>query len=312
MIYRVLGNSGLRVSAVALGSWEMAGNVWGNVDEARAIDTIHIAVDHGITLLDTAASYGGGRAEEVVGKGVKGIRDKVILCTKCGLRVFPNHDVAYDLSPKNIRAEIEHSLRRLNTDYVDLYQFHYPDPQTPIAESLEVMLKLKREGKIRAIGLSNFNLRQMAEAISFGCIDSAQLKFNLLSQDNRPLIDYCLAHDVGILTYGSIAGGMLSGAYREPPIFGENDRRKDFYPFFEEPLFSKARKVVDILEEVAAEAGRTTADVAINWVINQPGVTAALVGAKDPAHARKNAGAGDFTLSPVQAARIESGCRTHL
>lgn len=305
MIYTKLGKSDLNVSAIGLGSWEMAGNVWGNADESNSIRTIHDAVVHGINLVDAAASYGGGRAEMVVGKALKGIRDKVILCTKCGLKVLPNNDVEYNLTPENIRFEVERSLQRLDTDYIDLYQFHYPDPVTPIEESLEVMLALKREGKIRAIGVSNFNLEQLHKALPLGCVDSVQLKYNMLTRDSLPLIEYCREMGVGVLTYGSIAGGMLSGAYREPPTFGENDRRKDFYPFFEEPLFGKARRLVDVLEEIAAEIGRKTVDVAINWVVSRPGVTVALVGAKTPAHVAQNATVCEFELNAQQLQRIE-------
>ena len=306
MIYRELGKSGLRVSAVGLGSWEMAGNVWGNVEDAHSIRTIHRAVESGVNLLDTAASYGGGRSEEVVGQALKGIRDKVILCTKCGLKVLPNNDVEYNLTAKNIRFEVERSLKRLNTDYIDLYQFHYPDPRTPIQDSLEVMDQLKKEGKIRAVGLSNFNLEQLREALALGSVDSVQLKYNLLTRDNAPLIDLCQSQGVGVLTYGSLAGGMLSGTYRQPPAFGENDRRKDFYPFFEEPLFSKARQLVDVLDEIAAELGRKTVDIAINWVIHQRGVTTALVGAKTPEHAAGNARTGEFHLTDTQLVRIQN------
>lgn len=306
MIYRKLGKSGLEVSAIGLGSWEMAGNVWGNADEANSIRTIHEAVECGINLLDTAASYGGGRAETVVGKALKGIREKVILCTKCGLKVLPSNDVEYNLTPENIRFEVERSLRRLDTDYIDLYQFHYPDPVTPIEKSLETACKMKEEGKIRAIGVSNFSLEQLKAALPLGYIDSVQLKYNMLTRDNEPLIEYCRSLGVGVLTYGSIAGGMLSGAYKEPPTFGENDRRKDFYPFFEEPLFGRARKLVDVLDEIAAEIGRKTVDVAINWVVNRPGVTVALVGAKTPAHVVQNAAVGEFSLSVQQLERIDA------
>lgn len=305
MIYRELGKSGLKVSAIGLGSWEMAGNVWGNVEDASSIRTIHRAVDCGINLLDTAASYGGGRSEEVVGQALKGIRDKVILCTKCGLKVLPSNDVEYNLTAENIRFEVERSLKRLHTDYIDLYQFHYPDPRTPIQDSLEVMRQLKKEGKIRAIGLSNFNLEQLREALAVGCIDSVQLKYNLLTHDNAPLIDLCESQGVGVLTYGSIAGGMLSGTYKQPPVFGENDRRKDFYPFFEEPLFSQARQLVDVLDEIAAEQGCKTVNIAINWVIHQKGVTTALVGAKTPDHVSGNAKCSEFHLTEAQLERIE-------
>lgn len=309
MRYMELGRSGIKVSAIAQGSWEMAGNVWGNVEDENSINTIHAAVESGINIIDTAASYGGGRAETVVGKAIKGIREKVVLCTKCGLRVNSDHTVAYDLSPENIRQEVERSLERLDTDYIDLYQFHYPDPSRPVAESLEEMKKLRSEGKIRAIGVSNFNAEQMQEVIAAGGVDSIQLKFNMLNQENRSLIELCAANGIGVITYGSLAGGMLTGIYKTPPTFGENDRRKDFYPFFEEPLFGKARKLVDLLDQIAEETGRQTVDIAVNWVIHQPGVTTSLFGSITPEQARANAKSGDFTLTQEQLARIDERFR---
>ena len=168
------------------------------------------------------------------------------------------------------------------------------------------MCRLKEEGKILSIGVSNFSLEQLKQALPLGLIDSVQLKFSLLSQELRQSIDYCRAQGVGVITYGSIAGGMLSGAYRQAPIFGENDRRKEFYPFFEEPLFTRARRLVDVLEQIAGQIGRKTAEVAINWVLSQPGVTAALVGAANPAHVEANAAACDFCLTPTQLDRIQA------
>ncbi len=305
MEYRELGHSGIRASSIAQGSWEMAGNVWGDVDDQVSIATIHKALECGINLLDTAASYGGGRSEEVVGKALRGIREKAVLCTKCGLKVLPDHSVEYNLKPDSIRFEVERSLKRLDTDYIDLYQFHYPDPSTPVSESLRTMDALKNEGIIRAVGVSNFNLEQLKEALDCYPIDSVQLKFNMLTRDNLEMIRFCREKGVSVITYGSIAGGMLSGVYKEPPVFGPNDRRKDFYPFFEEPLFSKARRLVDLLEEIAGETGRTVVDVAINWVIYQPGVTFALVGANTPQQAGANAQSGSFRLTGEQLQRID-------
>jgi aryl-alcohol dehydrogenase-like predicted oxidoreductase len=302
MDHRKIGNT--LVSAVGIGTWAMAGNSWGNVEDATSIKAIRTAVDSGINLLDTAACYGGGHSEEVVGKALEGIRQKVFLCTKCGLRVMENDNVAYNLTPESIRFEVEASLKRLRTDHIDLYQFHYPDPNTPVAESLGEMEKLKEEGKIRYIGISNFSLEQVKDAAACGDIATVQLKYSLLSRENQQIVDFCRHNGIGVLTYGSIAGGMLSGKFDKPPVFAENDKRAAFYPFFTEPVFSKCKKLTETLKSIAAEHGYTTSGTAIAWVTSQPGITTALVGAKTPEQARANALAGSYTLSEKELCRI--------
>ena len=178
--------------------------------------------------------------------------------------------------------EIEASLKRLRTEYIDLYLFHYPDPSTPLEESLSEMEKLRSEGKIRMIGLSNFDRAGLEEAMKYATIVCMQLKFSLLTRENEELIHFCGKNDVGVVSHGSIAGGMLSGAYKEAPVFEPGDRRTFFYPFLKEPLFSTCRKLVDVIDEIASEYSVNTADVAIQWVLAQTGVTSALVGANIP------------------------------
>lgn len=305
MRYKELGKSGLKVSVVAQGSWEMAGNVWGCRQDDESVRAIRAAVENGINLIDTAASYGGGKSEEVVGVAIQGIRDKVLVATKCGATFNPaKNALDMDLTPKGIRREIEASLRRLQTDYIDVYQFHYPDPNTPICDSLGEMVRLKEEGKIRAIGLSNFDQVGLEEALQYAQIDSLQAKCSLLDRKNDELIAYCAEKGVGVITYGSIAGGMLTGKYKEVPTFGEGDRRKFFYPYLDEPLFTPARKLVDVLEEIAGENEIATVDVAINWVTNLTGVTTSLVGGSSVKHATHNALSGGIVLDPKYIDRI--------
>jgi aryl-alcohol dehydrogenase-like predicted oxidoreductase len=312
MEVRLLGKDGPKVSAVALGTWAMAGNSYGEVDDRDSIYTVHAALDCGITLIDTAASYGGGNSERVLGRALEGKRDRAFVCTKCG--IHPNKErtaLEYDLKPSSIRKELEASLRNLRTDWIDLYQFHYPDPDTPLEESLGEMERLREEGKIRYIGVSNFDLVGLKRAAGMCRISSLQIKYSLLDREEEALIDYCGQNGIGVLTYGSIAGGMLSGKFKTPPDFEPKDTRERFYPYFREPAFSRCRMLVDVLEKIAQEKGCKTVQIAVAWVLAQKGVTCALVGAKRPKQAEENAAAARINLTGEELKRIEEAFRRY-
>lgn len=297
MLYRKIGKTNVECSCVALGTWELAGNVWGSVEEQQAVNTIHAALDCGITLVDTAASYGAGRSETIVGKALQGRREQAVLSTKGGAHYNPAiNDMDHDLSAAAIRRDVDESLSRLKTDYIDVFFFHYPDPKTPISESIGTMEELRKEGKIRAIGLSNYTKEEMAEAMKYGTVDCAQFRYSMLTRENDELVRFCQEKQIGVFSYASLAGGMLSGVYKTAPTFAEGDRRTFFYPFLKEPAFSSYRKVVDVVEETAAKYGISTADASVQWVIAQKGMTAALVGTKNEMRARKNAHALDTLL----------------
>lgn len=307
MLYREIGKSGIQCSCVALGTWELAGNVWGAVEENAAVSTIRAAVDSGITLIDTAASYGAGRSEILVGKAMEGIRDQIVLSTKGGAHFNPAiNGMDHDLSAAAVRRDVEDSLRRLHTDYIDLYFFHYPDPSRPVAEGIETLEALRKEGKIRMIGLSNYSQAELAEAMQYGTVDCAQFRYSMLTRENEDLVKFCGDNQVGVLSYASLAGGMLSGRYKTEPVFEEGDRRTFFYPFLKEPEFSRCRKLVDVVEAVAGEKGIATADAAIQWVLAQKGMTAALVGTKNEARARRNAQALDVLLDEAAFAQFDA------
>lgn len=249
MLYREIGKSGVKCSCLGLGTWELAGNVWGEIDEKTAESTIREAVDSGITLVDTAASYGAGRSEKIVGSALQGIRDKVILSTKGGAHFNPSiNAMDHDLSPEAIRRDVEQSLARLKTDHIDVFFFHYPDNNRPIEDSIGEMEKLRKEGKVRLIGLSNYNDEQIKEAMKYGTIDCAQFRFSMLTRENENLLKFCSKNQIGVFSYASLAGGMLSGAYKTEPHFAEGDRRTFFYPFLKEPEFSRYREVVEVVE----------------------------------------------------------------
>lgn len=306
MRYKRLGNSDLVVSVVGLGTWAIGGDFWGSVDDALSIKTIQRAIDCGINLIDTAPAYGNGHAERIVGEAIKGRRDKVIIATKCGvLRDGPRF--IRTLKPETIRKEIDESLRRLGVDVIDLYQIHWPDKNTPLEDSVNELVKLRQAGKFRYLGVSNFDTKLMEQIISMTDIVSLQPQYSLLERSiEKDVLPFCREKGIGVLTYGSLGGGILTGKFKERPKLEKGDHRDRFYPFFHEPLWSKAMQLVDVLREIAYEVGKPVAHVAINWVNQQEGVTSALVGAKTPEQAEQNAGAGEWELSEEHLKRIEA------
>jgi len=298
MKYRYLGNSNLKISAVGLGTWAYGNDTFGKVDDQQSIHAIRAAVDSGINLVDTAPAYGDGHAEEVVGKAIAEIRDKVIIATKCGThRDGPKY--IRDLSPKRIRKDIEDSLRRLNIEQIDLYQIHWPDPDTPLEESVEELLKLKKEGKFKYLGVCNFEVELMEQISEMTDIISLQPQYSLLKRDiEAKILAYLIENNLGALSYGTLGGGILSGKYKERPQFDdEKDNRAGFYPFFKKENWPQTQSLISLLKEIAEDHNQTPAQIAINWSINRPGITTALVGAKNKKQARENAAAADFELS---------------
>ena len=306
MRYKRLGNSSLEVSVVGLGTWAIGGDFWGKVDDDRSIRTIQRAVDCGINLIDTAPAYGGGHAERIVGQAIKGRRDKVVIATKCGI-VKQGGRITRNLKPESIRKEVDDSLTRLGVDVIDLYQIHWPDANTPLEDTLNEMVKLRDAGKIRYIGVSNFDRKLMEEAASITEIVSLQPQYSLLDREiEKDILPFCREKGIGILTYGSLGGGILTGKFKERPQFDKDDRRENFYPFFKEPLWSKAMELVEVLRQIAAEVDKPVAHVAINWLNQQDGVTSALVGAKTPEQAEQNAASAEWELSLEQLDTIEA------
>lgn len=305
MKYRKLANSDLEVSAVALGTWAYGDDTFGSVDDQQSIKALRAAVDSGINLIDTAPAYGDGHAEKVVGEAIKGIRDKVLIATKCGThRDGPKY--VRDLSPKQIRKEVENSLRRLNVDVIDLYQIHWPDPDTPLAESVEELKKLKKEGKVRYLGVSNFEVDLLQEITSMTDIISLQPQYSLLKREiEENTLNYLIDNNLGSLSYGTLGGGILTAKYDQRPQFeDEKDNRAGFYPFFREENWDQTLALTDLLTEIANNHNQTAAQVAINWSINRPGITTALVGAKNEKQASENAKAADFELTQQEMAAL--------
>jgi aryl-alcohol dehydrogenase-like predicted oxidoreductase len=274
----------LRVSRVGLGTWAMGGSQWGGSDDGESVRTIHAALDHGISLIDTAPAYGNGHSEEVVGPAVAehGNRAGVALATKFGLE--PHGDALYRNSTrKRIFEEIEISLRRLRTDYIDLYQVHWPDPRTPVEETAEALLDLQHSGKIRAIGVSNYSIEAMEQFMAVAPLATAQPPLNLFERQAQvEILPWCRIHGVATLTYGALCRGLLTGAIGPDTKFvGDDLRQTD--PKFLPPRFAQYLEAVTLLDRFARERYATSVlALAVRWVLDTPGVSVALWGARHP------------------------------
>jgi methylglyoxal reductase len=316
MRYRPLGQSGIQASVVAFGAWAIGGWWWGGADDRDSIEAIHAALDAGINLIDTAPAYGLGYSEEVLGKAIRGRRDEVVLATKCGLvwdtdtgtHFFDQSgkSVCKCLGGASVRHEVEQSLKRLQTDVIDLYLTHWQDKTTPIEETMGTLLDLKREGKIRAIGVSNATAEQMDEYRKFGPLDCDQEKYSMLDRElDSEQLPYCARNDIAVLAYSPLAQGLLTGKVSADRELPEGDLRS------EDPRFSveNRAKVLAFLEEIRPVAdahGATFAQLTIAWTLAQPGLTHVLAGARNPLQARENAAGADISLAAEELATIDA------
>jgi len=307
MKYRKLGNSGIDVSVVGHGTWLMGNDFFGDVDEKEAIKALHASIDCGINLVDTAAGYGlNGESEITVGKALVDRRDKVVLATKTGvLRVHGGYVKCLD--PAIMRAELEISLKRLQTDYIDLYFIHWPEYNNSLEVALETMVAFKKEGKIRAIGVSNFSIEETQLAIDVADIAAVQPPLSLLDRSamDSGLLSFCAKNNVATTTYGSLGGGILAGRAEALPI-GGNELRGAFYGYYAEPMLSKCRELLTHLGKIADARGVSVAEVSIGWALAQEGVTTALVGSQKPEKIAQNAKAADLELTAEELAGIEA------
>jgi len=322
ILTRTIGGSGISASAVGLGTWAIGGWMWGGTDERQSIAAIQASIDAGISLIDTAPAYGMGLAETIVGKAIAGRRDKVVLVTKCGL-VWHVNEGAYFfhqdgkpvhryLGAASIRYEVEESLKRLGTDYIDHYVTHWQDATTPIAETVETLVRLKDEGKIRSIGASNVSPEDLAAYIATGALDAIQEEYSMVRRDiETTLLPLCRQNAVSVLSYSSLALGLLSGKVGPERVFAEDDQRNN-NPRFSQANREKIARLMHALEPVAEAHGASIAQVVIAWTIAQPGITFSLCGARDPAQAVENAAAARLPLTDGELALISAGVAEHL
>lgn len=307
MDYRDLGDSGLKVSEVMLGTWAMGGTQWGPTDDSESIAAIRRAVELGITSIDTAPAYGHGHAEELVGKAIKEYpREQLQILTKTGLGWDEQRPYYIDNSPKFVLDTIDDSLRRLEIDCIDVLQIHWPDPNVPVEDTLGAMVKLQEAGKIRHIGVCNFDVPLLERAVKVAKIVSLQNEYSLMkrSKVEPDVLPFCREHGIGIITYGSLMKGMLSGKFRGDETFPENDvRHRD--PRFQGEAFRENVAKVEKMKEIAARYGKTPAELAIRWILEHPGIASAIVGAKKPSQVEDNAGATGWRLSDDDMAALE-------
>lgn len=310
---RILGNSNLQLTTIGIGTWAMGGGDWkfgwGPQDDKASIAAIHAGLDQGINWIDTAAIYGHGRAEEVVGKAVKGIRNSVVIATKCG-RVWEgdSREIGKSLRAESIRREVEASLRRLKIEVIDLYQIHWPDPEDQLEEGWGTIADLIREGKVRYGGVSNFNLNQMQRAQAIHPVTSLQPPYNMLRREiEEDILTYCRKNKIGILAYSPMQAGLLTGKFtaeRAKELPGSDWRSRHY--FFNEPQLSVNLEVVERLKSIATSNAISMAQLALAWVLRHKEITSAIVGVRNARQIEETSAAGDIRLSQADIDRIAS------
>jgi len=319
MEYKSLGKSDIKVSELAFGAWAIGGWLWGGADAKDAIEAVETAIDNGMTTIDTAAVYGFGLSEELVGKAVRGKRDKVQILTKFGLIwdekkgkfYFASKDNAgkdvdiYSYSSKErVISDCDKSLKRLGTDYIDLYQIHWPDSTTPVSETMEALEILQKKGKIRAGAVSNYSVAQMSEAIKTHSIASNQVPYSMVNRGiENDILPYCISNNIGILAYSPLQRGLLTGKIKQGHKFGEGDSRPDTI-YYKEPNLTRILQFTDSIKEIANELKVTLSQLVLNWTILQPGITCTLVGARNAAQVLDNIKAADFRLTSEEIIQI--------
>ncbi|MFS8883034.1 aldo/keto reductase [Synechococcus sp. R55.3] len=308
MEFVTLADAGLRLSRVGLGTWAMGGGWWGPSDRQESYTTIRKAIDLGITTFDTAPIYGLGVSEEVLGQAIKdsGCRDRVVLATKAGLE-WTNNKVVRNSSLPRLAQELEDSLRRLQTDVIDLYQIHWPDPLEPIEETAAFLGQLLQQGKIRAIGVSNFSPEQMDRFRQVAPLHTAQPPYNLFErQIEAEVLPYCREHGIHTLVYSPLCRGLLSGRMTPQTTFPSGDMRAGIDPKFVEPRYSQYLKAAEALSQFAQDRyGKTLAQLAVRWLLDQPGVSVALWGARKPHHLEAISGLWGWSLDAEAMQTIE-------
>lgn len=320
MEYRKLGNSDLEVSVITFGAWAAGGWMWGGNESTDAIRAIRESYDLGVTSIDTAPIYGQGTSEEIVGEAIKDLpRDKVQILTKFGMRWdlakgefgFKSQDNSgkdidiYKYAGKeSVIKECEDSLRRLGTDYIDLYQIHWPDSTTPIDETFEAVATLIKQGNVRHAGVCNYNVDQMKEAEKVVSLVSNQVPYSMVIRDiEKDVVPYCLENNKSILAYSPLQRGLLTGKIQPSSTFAPGDHRAKLY-YFQQENVKKTNAFLDKLRPMAKEKDATLSQLVLRWTIEQPGITIALVGARNADQAIQNAGAVNVKLSKEEIEKI--------
>lgn len=313
MEYRKIGETGLACSVITFGAWAIGGWKWGGSDRREAVKAIRAAYEEGVTSIDTAPAYGQGVSEEIVAEALQGIpRDKVQILTKFGLRwdtsegefflksefedgtPFNMHKLA---SHESIMIEVENSLRRLKTDYIDLYQIHWPNAITPVSETMETLIRLKEQGKIREAGVCNYSKALMEEAEKTIQLASDQVPYSMVLRDiEKELVPYCIEHKKSIIAYSPLQRGLLTGKLKPGHVFNEGDHRQEL-PYFSPENIRRVNEKLEELKPLAASKNATLAQLVLRWTVDQPGITIALAGARNSEQAIQNAKAAGIRLT---------------
>lgn len=311
MEYTQFGQTALRVSKISYGTWQFGGD-WGQVERAQwdaGKASVQKALEMGINFFDTAQAYGFGLAERMLGEALKpylkkGLREEIVLATKGGLRM-EGDKLLRDASPRWLRQGVEQSLVNLGVDYIDLYQVHWPDPNTPIEETAAALDQLVQEGKIRSVGVSNYDVEQMQSFEQVRKLDSLQPPYSLFRREiEQEILPYTRQHGIGVLVYGALAHGLLAGVFTKHSTFAADDWRGKS-PIFHGERFERNLAVVELLKRLAEHEGMSVAQLAIAWVLAQPGVDVAIVGARTPSQLEHTARAADMHLTQDTQLEIE-------
>ena len=306
-----LGNSDLELIPIGIGAWAMGGGgwafAWGPQDDDESIAAIHAALDHGVNWIDTAAVYGLGHSEEVVARALAGRSNRPYVFTKCERTWNEQRQIQKVLKRDSIRQECEDSLRRLKVDVIDLYQIHWPEPDADVEEGWETLARLKDEGKVRWIGVCNFNAAQLERARAIAPVTSLQPPYSAISPEiEDTVLPYCLQHQIGVIGYSPMKSGLLTGKMTRERIAAmpEDDFRRRA-PAFQEPQLTRNLALADLMKAIGARHGRSAGEVAIAWTLRGPAVTAAIVGMRSAGQVAGVVGAMEFRLSAAEIAEID-------
>ena len=311
MRYKKFGNSDLETSVVGFGGWPMGRGHYGSFDDNEVVRAVHASIDLGVTLFDTAAVYGFGEGEKLLGRAIEGRRDKIVLVSKAGIPWDEDGTRIRDSSRESLEKSLNESLTRLQTDYLDLFLIHWPDESRPMSVPMEAFAEFQRQGKIRYGGVSNFSPRQMSDCLDVFPIVTNQVGYHLFDQRPEPeIIPFCADNGMGIMAYGSLAHGLLTGTMTPETTFEEDDWRRSLMafgqPIFKGQNFLDNLKKVDTLKEMAADKGFSVAQLALAWVASEPTVFVALVGTRRSEEIQENVAAADWELSASERDEIKA------
>jgi aryl-alcohol dehydrogenase-like predicted oxidoreductase len=312
---RLLGNSDLAITPIGIGAWAIGGAGWtgsmGPQNDSDSIPAIHAALDRGLNWIDTAALYGLGHSEEMVARAIQGRSPKPYVFTKCERVWDTERNIGVCLKAESVRRECEDSLRRLKIDVIDLYQIHWPEPDRDIEEGWTELARLKKEGKVRWIGVSNFSVEQMKRAQAIAPITSLQPPYSVVRREiEQEILPFCLSQNIGVIVYSPMYAGLLTGAMTRERVanFLPEDWRRNL-PGFSEPALSHNLRVVEQLREIGKDHGRSPGEIAIAWTLNHPAVTGAIVGFRTAQQVAGIIGAADFRLNRTEFSRIEDALK---